>query len=288
MKLKRGMVELMRIDKTIYTIFKKGSKTYFYSTIFFPKAVKKDVFTLYSFLRKADDYVDSIPQDSEGFYAFKERYIDAKKGNVTGDVVIDSFMELVNRKNFEDKWVESFLNSMEMDIYKSNYRNMDELMTYLYGSSEVVGLFMAKIMDLSPESFNAARHLGRAMQYINFIRDISEDIMLGRVYFPLDDLEEFGLENLDENHAKDNPDNFRGFVAKQLETYRIWQKEAEKGFSYIPYRYLISIKTASDMYNWTAKEIEKDPFVVYKKKLKPSAPQIVFNVFSNSIGLGLN
>ena len=81
---------------------------------------------------------------------------------------------------------------------------------------------------------------------------------------------------------------FDGFVAKQLETYNVWQKEAEKGFSYIPYRYLISIKTASDMYNWTAREIKKDPFVVYKKKLKPSAPQIVFNVFSNSIGLCLN
>lgn len=64
-------MNVMRIDKTIYTIFKKGSRTYFYSTIFFPKTVKKDVFTLYSFLRKADDYVDSIPQDAESFYAFK-------------------------------------------------------------------------------------------------------------------------------------------------------------------------------------------------------------------------
>ncbi|MFY9638957.1 MAG: phytoene/squalene synthase family protein, partial [Methanobacterium sp.] len=191
----------MRIDKNIYTIFKKGSRTYFYSTIFFPKTVKKDVFTLYSFLRKTDDYVDSIPQDTESFYAFKDRYNDAKEGKITGDVIIDSFVELVNRKNFESKWVDAFLNSMEMDIYKSTYQNMEELMTYLYGSSEVVGLFMAKIMDLSPESFNAAKNLGRAMQFINFIRDISEDIELGRVYFPQDDLEKFGLENLEENRT---------------------------------------------------------------------------------------
>ena len=278
----------MRIDKTIYTIFKKGSKTYFYSTIFFPKTVKKDVFTLYSFLRKADDYVDSIPQDAESFYAFKDRYIIAKNGKITGDVVIDSFVELANRKNFDDEWVHAFLNSMEMDIYKSTYQNMEELMNYLYGSSEVVGLFMAKIMDLPPESFKAARNLGRAMQYINFIRDISEDIELGRVYFPQDDLAEFGLENLEETHTTINSDNFKGFIRKQLETYKEWQNEAEKGFSFIPYRYLISIKTASDMYNWTASEIERDPFVVYKKKVKPSTSKIVFNVFSNSIGLGLS
>ena len=277
----------MRIDKTIYTIFKKGSRTYFYSTIFFPKTVKKDVFTLYSFLRKADDYVDSIPQDTESFYAFKDRYADAKSGKVTGDVVIDSFMELSNRKNFENKWVDAFLNSMEMDIYKSTYQNMEELMNYLYGSSEVVGLFMAKIMDLPPESFIAARHLGRAMQYINFIRDISEDIELGRVYFPQDDLEEFGLENLEENHTTIRRDNFKGFIRKQLETYNLWQIEAEKGFKFIPYRYLISIKTASDMYKWTAREIERDPFIVYKKKVKPSTSKVVLNVFSNSLGLRL-
>ena len=42
------------------------------------------------------------------------------------------------------------------------------------------------------------------------------------------------------------------------------------------------------MYNWTAHEIERDPFVVYKKKVKPSTSKIVFNVFSNSIVLGLS
>lgn len=275
----------MRINKTIYTIFKKGSKTYFYSTVFFPKVVKRDVFTLYSFLRKADDYVDAIPQDAESFYAFKDRYADAKKGSITGDVVIDSFRELAIRKNFDEGWINAFLDSMEMDIYKSTYKNMEELKNYLFGSSEVVGLFMAKIMDLEKESYDGARNLGRSMQYINFIRDISEDIDLGRVYFPQEDLEEFQLENLEENVTKSNPENFKAFIRKQLQTYQSWQTEAEKAFLYIPYRCLIPIKTASDMYNWTATQIEKDPFIVYKKKVKPSTPKIVLNVFSNSVSI---
>jgi len=275
----------MRINKTIYTIFKKGSKTYFYSTVFFPKVVKRDVFTLYSFLRKADDYVDAIPQDAESFYAFKDRYADAKKGSITGDVVIDSFRELAIRKNFDEGWINAFLDSMEMDIYKSTYKNMEELKNYLFGSSEVVGLFMAKIMDLEKESYDGARNLGRSMQYINFIRDISEDIDLGRVYFPQEDLEEFQLENLEENVTKSNPENFKAFIRKQLQTYQSWQTEAEKAFPYITYRCLIPIKTASDMYNWTATQIEKDPFIVYKKKVKPSTPKIVLNVFTNSVSI---
>lgn len=274
-----------RINKTIYTIFKKGSKTYYYSTIFFPRKVKRDVFILYSFLRKADDYVDQIPQDSEGFYQFRERYHQAKEGVKTGDIVADSFVDLAQRKNFDDEWVDAFLESMAMDITKSTYQDMDKLLTYLYGSSEVVGLFMARIMDLPEESFTAARHLGRAMQYINFIRDIAEDLELGRTYFPQKDLEEFNLTSLEGEDAAVNPEGFQEFIQKQLETYKIWQETAEKGFKYIPYRYLIPIKTASDMYNWTARQIEKDPFVVYQRKVKPSAPLIITNIFSNSLKL---
>ena len=284
----RDTVDKHMINKTIYSIFKRGSKTYYYSTLFFPKNVKHDVFILYSFLRKADDYVDQIPQDSDGFNQFRDRYYAAKEGEVTNDLVVDSFVKLADRKNFDDKWVDSFLSSMAMDITFSTYENMDELLNYLYGSSEVVGLFMARIMDLSEESFYAARYLGRSMQYINFIRDIAEDFELGRTYFPQVDLEYFNLANLGEEQARINPEGFKGLVRKQLNTYQSWQLKAEKGFKHIPYRYLIPIKTASDLYKWTAHQIEKDPFVVYQKKIKPSIPKIVSNVLSNSIRLGIN
>ncbi len=271
------------VDKTIYSIFKGGSKTYFYSTIFFPERAKEDVFKLYSFVRKADDLVDSIPQQTEEFYEFKDKYNEALKGEITGDVIIDSFVELSERKNFEPKWAESFLYSMEMDITKSTYKNLDDLMIYLHGSSEVIGLFMARILDLHEYSFTAARNLGRAMQFINFIRDISEDLELGRVYFSQEDLQEFNLPSLELKDTKKRSDEFKGFIQKQLDTYFDWQKKAEEGFPYIPKRYLIPIKTASDMYNWTGKTISKDPFIIYRKKVKPTIPRIVSTIAYNSI-----
>ena len=249
--------------------------------------MRKDVFILYSFLRKADDYVDAIPQQKEGFYSFKNLYEESMGGETTGDIVIDSFAELTRRKKFDPSWGESFLNSMEMDLYKSTYKNLDELSTYLYGSSEVVGLFMARILDLPDESLDAARHLGKAMQYLNFIRDIAEDIELRRVYFPQKDLKKFEIPKLDENSVKSNPEGFKQFIRKQLETYYSWQEKAEEGFQYIPLRCLIPIKTASDMYKWTGNHIEKNPFIVYERKVKPSIPIILSNIFYNSIKLSL-
>lgn len=271
------------INNKIYSIFQQGSRTYFYSSIFFPTYLKKDVFTLYGFVRKADDLVDNIPQNIQGFYDFKENYYKALNGVKTNDIVIDSFVRLLNNKNFDPKWVDSFLQSMEMDITKTKYKTRKETLDYIYGSAEVIGLMMSNIMDLPKKSHYYAKILGRAMQYINFIRDIAEDIKLGRIYFPSEELKKYGILTLEHQYIKDNPEKFINFIHDQLKIYCDWQKTAESGFKHIPKRYLIPVKTASEMYNWTAQQIHKNPFIVYEKKIKPMVSKIIKTTILNLI-----
>jgi phytoene synthase len=271
------------VNRVLYRIFKAGSRTYFYSSLFFPKTVRDDVFSLYSFVRTADDLVDSVPQRGEEFHAFRERYKKALCGEVTGDVVVDSFVSLARRKDFDLCWVEAFLSSMDADLSKSSYLNLAELDEYIYGSAEVVGLMMAKILCLREESFPYARLLGKSMQFINFVRDIAEDLRLGRTYFPQEDFAAYGLSSLDYAAVSRSPEMFRGFVRRQLSYYDLWQGEAEEGFAYIPRRYRIPIKTASEMYKWTAEQIRSDPFVIYRRKVKPSVSRIVYNIGFNSL-----
>lgn len=271
------------INKKLFSIFKQGSKTYFYSSLFFPTYMKKDVFSLYGFVRKADNYVDSIPQDINGFYNFKEKYYNAINGKKTNDFIINSFINLANKKNFNPEWTDAFLNSMESDIKKSTYETIDETIEYMYGSAEVIGLYMAKIMDLPDEALYYARHLGRAMQYINFIRDIAEDLKLGRIYMPGFEMRKNGLIKLDYDYVKTIPARFTEFINNQLKYYCKWQQIAEEGYRYIPKRYLIPVKTASEMYNWTAEQIYKNPFVIYQKKIKPQVSKIISTTLFNVI-----
>ncbi len=276
---------MIHLSNPIYSIFKNGSKTYFYSSLFFTGQTKSDVFKLYGFVRKADDYVDAIPQQIEEFYHFKDSYQKALKGTTTGNIVIDSFVELKERKQFSSKWIDAFLFSMESDITKHTYYTIDELKTYLYGSAEVVGLMMAQILDLPPQSHNAARYLGRAMQYINFIRDIQEDLKLGRIYLPLDELEKYNLKNLTYDHVIQHPQDFEDFISKQIERYQLWQAAAEQGFHFIPKTYRIPIKTASEMYKWTARQILNNPYKIYREKIKPSIIKILLNAAYNTIAV---
>ena len=245
--------------------------------------IRKEVFILYGFVRKADNFVDQIPQDKQGFLGFKNDYLKARNGKMSGDVVVDSFVELSHRNNFKDEWVDAFLHSMEMDLLKNQYDTLEETLEYIYGSAEVIGLFMSRILRLKEEALAHACSLGKAMQYINFIRDIAEDIELGRTYFPTSDMEEFGLESLNYEYTKNHAEEFTEFIHLQLQRYCEWQEYAEEGYHYIPRRYLISVKTAAEMYNWTAEQISKQPYVVYDWKVKPMATKIVVTVLSNLI-----
>ncbi|MGE4453849.1 MAG: phytoene/squalene synthase family protein [Sphaerochaeta sp.] len=166
-------------------IFRNGSKTYYFSSRFFPPQVRRDVYALYGFVRVADNLVDDQPVDPDRFHTFRKTYIQAyHSGTSSGDEVIDAFIELQRRKHFDPAWTEAFLDSMEHDLSESTCETLEDVLTYIYGSAEVIGLFMARIMDLEEASFPYAAMLGRAMQYINFIRDIAEDNGLGRRYLP--------------------------------------------------------------------------------------------------------
>ena len=53
------------MDKETKNIFKKGSKTYFNSSLFFPRDVREDVFKLYSFVRTADDFENYLKEGTK-------------------------------------------------------------------------------------------------------------------------------------------------------------------------------------------------------------------------------
>lgn len=285
-------------------IFKNGSTTYYWSSKFFPKGVRDDVFKLYSFVRVVDDMVDVVPAETDRFNRICERWKTVKKELAQNRVnkpldesvdeqVLANIAYIVHRYECDPAWVDSFLASMKMDIDKRVYKTINDTIDYIYGSAEVIGLFMARILQLpgqgtgstkpEPEVLRFARMQGRAMQYINFLRDIAEDIELGRCYFPERTLKKHGLKDLTKNNAQANPEAFRNFMHEQLTLYDEWQAEANKGFSYIPKRLRIPLQTATDMYNWTAKEIRKDPFIVYEKQLKPKKRRVLKTAAKNTI-----
>ena len=266
-------------------IFAKASSTYYATSLFFPKSFKASVFCLYAFVRTADDYVDAVVPDRAGFFAFKQQTESAWGGAMTGNHIVDDFVALARKCGFEKTWIDAFLQSMEDDLAVKSYPTFADLERYIFGSADVIGYMMAALMRLPKETYVFAGALGKAMQIINFIRDIREDLALGRVYMPQEDMKQFGLSQISEPpHDEEYRKSFEALIRFEIVRYREVLSVATRGFRYIPYRLRVPIVTASNLYAWVADRIDDDPNIVWRKgKVRPSRYRVLYEIIRASL-----
>jgi phytoene synthase len=199
------------------------------------------IYAIYGFVRFADEIVDSFegyPQKEllERFWKDTHLALDEK---ISLNPILNSFQQVVNTFEIDRDLIETFLKSMEMDLYKNDYDEA-EYKAYILGSAEVVGLMCLKVfVDGSEERYQIlkkpAMQLGSAFQKINFLRDLHADKKLGRTYFPGVDLNSFNETVKTEIEADIDIDFMAGYKGiKQL------PKGARFGV-YIAYVYYYSL-----------------------------------------------
>ena len=168
-----------------------------YSTSFslgisvFAPVFRDAIYAIYGYVRLADEIVDSFHSYDKKLLLdeFRAESLKAIKRGISTNPVINSFQLAVNKYGIELKYIEDFLNSMEMDL-SNNYYEREHYNEYIYGSAEVVGLMCLKVFcykqpGLFEQLLGPAKSLGSAFQKVNFLRDIKSDIAeRGRIYLP--------------------------------------------------------------------------------------------------------
>lgn len=190
----------------------------------FSKKFHDPIYAIYGFVRLADEIVDSFHDHDKKklLDEFRKDTHEAIQEGISLNPVLHSFQHTINRYQIGVDLVDTFLDSMEMDLRKRTY-DQQQYEKYILGSAEVVGLMCLKIFVEGDEKkyqalkYNAMR-LGSAFQKINFLRDLEADYKkLGRIYFPGVNIVEFNETSKKEIEAdieKDFQDGFRGI--KQL------------------------------------------------------------------------
>jgi phytoene synthase len=163
-------------------------------------SLRDSVYSIYGFVRLADEIVDSF----EGFdkklllAKFKAETYEAIDNRISLNPILNSFQHAVHQYNIGLDLVETFLQSLEMDLEKVDY-TAEKYQQYILGSAEVVGLMCLHVFTGGNlNQFNElkpyAMKLGAAFQKVNFLRDMKDDYqVLGRTYFPDVDISEFTL-----------------------------------------------------------------------------------------------
>jgi len=167
------------------------STSFSFSTKLLSSNIRPAIYSIYGLVRLADEIVDSFHNyDKKNLLKrLKADYQNAIDEGISLNPILNSFQKVYWKYNFDPELVESFFQSMEMDLESEIY---DEKLynKYIYGSAEVVGLMCLKVFTKGNEKQYqnlkpSAMKLGSAFQKVNFLRDIEYDNShLGRTYFP--------------------------------------------------------------------------------------------------------
>ena len=180
-------------------VIKRYSTSFYFSSSLLSKTIRQDIFNIYGFVRLADEIVDTFHEypKQELLEDFEKELWRSVDNKISLNPIINSFQHTVNKYSIPKDLINSFLDSMKMDLEKKEYNSVEEYKKYIYGSADVVGLMCLKVFVKGSESSFSelspfAISLGSAFQKVNFLRDLKDDSnILNRVYFPNVDMNNF-------------------------------------------------------------------------------------------------
>jgi phytoene synthase len=165
---------------------------------FLNKKFHESIYGIYGFVRLADEIVDSF-HDYNKISLMQKLRSDTTQSiedKISLNPILNQFQKTVHTYNIEWNLIDTFINSMEMDLSKREY-DEKAYNLYILGSAEVVGLMCLRVFTEGDDIlYNKlkpyAMSLGSAFQKVNFLRDLKDDFnILGRTYFPNVDFKQF-------------------------------------------------------------------------------------------------
>tara|TARA_Y100000996_G_scaffold167380_1_gene130060 strand:- start:27 stop:875 length:849 start_codon:yes stop_codon:yes gene_type:complete len=169
------------------------STSFYLSTFLLSKKNRNAIYSIYGFVRLADEIVDSFHEYNkrELLDEFENEFNKSIKTRISLNPIINSFQSVYHEYNIEHSLVKSFIDSMRLDLKNKTY-NKELFSKYIYGSAEVVGLMCLKVfVNGNKQRYENLKHssisLGAAFQKVNFLRDLHYDTkILNRKYFNME------------------------------------------------------------------------------------------------------
>jgi phytoene/squalene synthetase len=221
----------------------KAYSTSFSLGIYFLNSrLRKAIYSVYGFVRLADEIVDSFEGYDKKYLLkkFEEETYWAIENGISVNPILNSFQHAVREYQIDQNLIETFLDSMAMDLQKVDY-TVEKYRKYIFGSAEAVGLMCLQIFaEGDTMMYNKlkpyAMKLGAAFQKVNFLRDMRDDYhILGRIYFPGINISDFNTDSKKEIE-REIEDDFK--IA--LEGIKLLPSSSKSGV-YLAYIYYLSL-----------------------------------------------
>ncbi|KFC76244.1 MULTISPECIES: presqualene diphosphate synthase HpnD [unclassified Massilia] len=178
----------------------QSGSSFYYSFLFLPPERRRAITALYAFCREVDDTVDETSDASVARIKlawWRTEVSTMYKGSPTHPVT-QALQPHVATYKLEEQHLQAIIDGMEMDLDQSRYLDFAGLQKYCWRVAGVVGILSASIFGYTrPETLAYAEKLGLAFQLTNIIRDVGDDARKGRIYIPVNELQQFNVTAAD-------------------------------------------------------------------------------------------
>ena len=215
-------------------ITKREAKNFYYAFLTLPAAKRRAIYAAYAFCRHCDDSVDEGTSTEAKLTALSELQT-SLNSTYSGEASSPVYVALSDvARNYEipQEYFQEVILGVESDLVKDRFQNFEELRKYCYQVASVVGLICLQIFGYEDDDAKQyAVDLGLAMQLTNIIRDVHEDLDMGRVYLPQDEMTRFGYSEEDLKNSVRNQAflDLMNFQSKRAREY------FDRGFKLLPY-----------------------------------------------------
>ncbi|ABD69281.1 farnesyl-diphosphate farnesyltransferase [Rhodoferax ferrireducens T118] len=174
-----------------------SGSSFYYAFLFLPPTQRAAITAFYAFCREIDDVVDDMvdPSVASSKLAWWQAEVTQSFAGRPSHPVLQALMPLAAEFQIEQHHLQSVIEGCQMDLTQTRYLDYPGLQRYCHLVAGVVGEVAAQIFGQTvPQTTLYAHKLGQALQLTNIIRDVGEDAGRGRIYLPVNELQQFDVK----------------------------------------------------------------------------------------------
>ncbi len=246
-----------------------SGSSFYYAFLFLPPERRAAITAFYAFCREVDDVVDEV--SDPGVAATKLAWWRTEVAQAfAGQPRHPAMKALVPHAatyGFGGEQLLQVVEGCEMDLQQTRYLDFPGLARYCHLVAGVVGDVAARIFGQTDPATTAYAHkLGLALQLTNIIRDVGEDARRGRIYLPVNELQDYDVKA----HEVLNRVHSERFVALMRFQARRAHAAYDEALALLPATDRRSQKPGlmmASIYRTLLREIEADDFQVLDQRV---------------------
>ncbi len=177
------------------------------ASILLPARLRPAVEAIYAFARSADDLADEGDATPDARLAALTAYEDGldriENSRPADSDLFRTLAAVVRKHDLPIQPLRDLLSAFKQDVVTTRYASFESLMDYCRRSANPVGVLMLHLYSAAtPENLRDSDAICSALQLINFLQDIAVDSQKSRIYLPQEDLNRFGVTEMQLAHAR--------------------------------------------------------------------------------------